>query len=215
MSTTERRKKIDKNQKVFYLVLNSSGYFSTFLFGMLFWAVDAHRELQVLAWGYFAIYVILGLAVRITDNLLLLFRLSVLAALSAFTAMIILTGGVFSPALPLLMIIPMLALFYKPKADRFILLVVIFVIAGVIAYLTDQQIWVKQGIPEAYLELYTICTFAYASLIIFTFIILFRNFVTSTNKKLGSSLKELKLTTQQLIDSGRDIFSRSNTARLL
>ena len=168
---------------------------------MLFWVTGSDLRLQYTALAFFIFFVLLGLAIRVFRNMLFLFRLSILISLVAFTLQIMYTGGIHSPSLPQLMIIPILALFYKPKVDRYILFVLTLIDAGFIAFATEKGVWVSQGIPDIYLTLYTVCAFAYVSLIIFTFIILFRGFVTSTSRKLSQSLDELKRTTQQLIDS--------------
>jgi signal transduction histidine kinase len=190
-----------RNQRLYYLVLNSSGYLSTFLFGMLFLVMGADQRLQQVALVFFFVFIALGLAINITNKLLILFRLSILVSLTAFTLQILLTGGIHSPSMPQLMIIPILALFYKPKFDRYLFLVLTILVGGLIAYLNEHNQWIVQGIPDTYLNLYTICTYAYVSVVIFTFIVLFRTFVTRTNRKLGRSMEELKRTTQQLIES--------------
>lgn len=146
----------------------------------------------------FSIFVVYGVSSFFTQNLLLLFRLSITTALVTFSTQIFYTGGSLSPAVAEFIIPPLLAFFYRPIYDRYIFMALSAICLLVMWRLTSSGLTQDLVLPEYRIQHSMITTlFVFVIVSIFTF--LFRHTLAKKNKKLNESMTDLKTTTQKLI----------------
>ena len=129
-----------------------------------------------------------------------LFRLSIITASLAFYNQVWYTGGISSPAVFEFVIPPLLAFFYRPVRDRYIFMGVSF-LAIISFWPLSVNGYTKDLIPANMEFSHSLfCTvFVFTIVAIFSF--LFRSALVVKNEKLGNSMKQLRETTQKLVES--------------
>lgn len=192
-------KATDQREQGFYLFLMISAYASTLAFGLYYYFIGAY----IIAYSTgiaFTLFCLYGLISFIYPNLVLLFRVSIFTALSAFFVQIFYTGGAQSPSIGELMIIPLLAFFYKPKKDRYYFLAISALCLFAMIPLTSLGI-TENILPHEDRLTNSILANVFVFTIVIVFTFLFRYALVAKNRILGASMKELQETTQKLIQS--------------
>jgi signal transduction histidine kinase len=187
-----------KEQK-FYLLLMVSAYTATLIFGLYYYFIGA----EIIAFSCvvaLGLFVLFGLFSFFKKHLITLFRVTILTAWVIFCVQIFYTGGIASSAVMELVIIPLLAYFYRPVTDRYYFLAVSGVSVVIIWMLTKQG-YTQNLIPTDSETTHGLMTTVFVFSIIALFVYLFRKALISKNKLLGESMSELKDTTQKLVQS--------------
>ena len=117
-----------------------------------------------------------------------------------FCIQIFYTGGITSSAILELIIIPLLAYFYRPVIDRYYFMV-ISGLSIIIFWVLTRQGYTQNLIPVESQTTHSFMTSVFVFTIITIFVFLFRSALTTKNKLLGVSMNELKDTTQRLVQS--------------
>ncbi|MEP5611314.1 MAG: ATP-binding protein [Cyclobacteriaceae bacterium] len=189
----------DKDQQLFYLILMISAYAATLGFSYFYYQVGARfvSYYGLIAFSLFAVY---GVSSFFTQNLLILFRLSILTALVIFFTQTFNTGGSLSPAAAEFVIPPLLAFFYRPVYDRYIFMVLSAICLMTMWPLTTSGLTQDLVLPEFKVQ-HSVITTLFVFLIVAVFTFLFRYTLAKENKKLTESMTDLKTTTQKLIQA--------------
>lgn len=194
-----KRDKIDKRQQGFYLFLMISAYVSTAGFGIFYYFAGV-PVIAFICGGAFLLFVMYGALSFVTPGLVILFRLSIATATAAFYAQVYFTGGLQSAAMPVFIIPPLLAFFYRPIKDRYYFMV--------LSGLSIVSMWpltvhgyASNLLPGSYQNFNAfLCTFfVFAIVIIYAF--LYRGALAKKNKKLSESMRDLQTTSQKLIEA--------------
>lgn len=195
----EKPTRRDRDQRNFYLLLMISAYAATLGFGYFYYntgaAFVAYDALIV-----FFLFVVYGIASFFTERLLFLFRISILTAFVAFYIQIFNTGGSMSSAMAELVIPPLLAFFYRPISDRYIIMTLSAL--GLISMWPLTYYGVTKNILSPEHEIaHSIIANLFVFVIVAVFTFLFRHTLSKKNKLLAHSMSDLKTTTQKLIQS--------------
>lgn len=189
----------DKDQQRFYLFLMISAYTSTLGFGYFYYIAGAELITRN-ALIVFSLFVVYGILSFFTEKLLLLFRLSIATAFVAFFIQICNTGGSLSPAMAEFVIPPLLAFFYRPLYDRYVIMILSALALVLLGYMTANGYTENHLLPEYEIAHGLIATlFVFVIVAVFTF--LFRYTLAKKNKMLNESMTNLKTTTQKLIQA--------------
>lgn len=186
-----------KRQQNFYLFLMISAYVSTLGFGTYYYWLGVEK-VYMPTYAAFILFVIYGIASFYTKKLVWLFRLSIITASLAFFNQVWHTGGTHSPALFEFVIPPLLAFFYRPVRDRFIFMGLSFLVMLSFWPLTHWG-FTQSLLPVGEHNLHGILCGTFVFLIVSIYTVLFRNAISDKNKKLGTSMMQLRDTTQKLI----------------
>ncbi len=189
----------DKDQQRFYLLLMISAYTSTLGFSYFYYLAGAPNITNkgLIA---FALFVVYGVSSFFTQQLLFLFRISIITAFIAFFIQIYCTGGALSPAMTEFVIPPLLAFFYRPIRDRYIFMIISAIALVIMWPLTAYGYTQNLLLPEFEVAHGILATmFVFSIVAVFTF--LFRETLAKKNKMLNESMTDLKSTTKKLIQS--------------
>ncbi len=168
-------------------------------FSLFFYFHDVH---VIFYNGIFCFFLFLsyGIASYFTDNLVWLFRLSVLTAFYAFFFQAFFTGGVLSPALMEFIIPPVVAFFYRPVRDKIYFMSMAVVLASCMWLLSYLGYTKDYFPPECAMEMNVISSFFVYGMIGLYFY-LYRRSLSAKNKELKKSYQELQATSQKLIEA--------------
>ena len=192
-------KKYSVKEQQFYLLLMISAYTATSSFGLYYYVIGA--KLIALACGItFCIFLFFGMMSFLKWGLITLFRVTILTAWLIFVVQIYLTGGITSPAIMELIIIPLLSYFYRPVNDRYYFLS-LSMISLIGFWFVSKQGFYENLIPETSIATHSLLVSLFVFTIIAIFVFLFRNALITKNKELGESMQDLKGTTQKLVQS--------------
>lgn len=195
MKPTQR----DKDQQRFYLMLMISAYTATLGFSYFYYVAGAiHITNNGLL--IFFLFIIYGVSSFFTQQLLLLFRLSISTALAAFFIQIFYTGGSLSPAMAEFVIPPLMAFFYRPVYDRYIFMA-LSIIGLVIMWPLTSSGYTQNLLSPDFEIAHGVLATLFVFIIVAVFTLLFRETLSKKNKKLNKSMTDLKTTTQKLIQS--------------
>lgn len=188
-----------KREQGFYLFLMISAYVSTLVFGGFYYTADI-PQLYLPTFAAFILFVLFGVLSFFSVSLVLLFRLSIVTALAAFFNQVFYTGGISSSGIIEFVIPPLLAFFYRPLSDRFVLMVVSAICLVAMWPLTEWG-YTQNLLPEPMQNAHALlcAVFVFSIVTIYTF--LFRNALVIKNQKIGESMKQLQDTTHKLIQS--------------
>ena len=186
-------------QQSFYLFLMIAAYLITLVFGSYYYILGI-KELYLPTFAAFFLFVILGIVSFFSNNLVLLFRLSILTGTLAFINQVWFSGGILSPGIAEFIIPPLLAFFYRPVSDRFIFMGVCFLILIAFLPLTLLE-YTELLLPPSSHATHAMMCGILVFIVVSIFTVLFRAAIVDKNKKLGSSMTQLRDTTQKLIHS--------------
>lgn len=176
-----------------------AAYATTIGFGSYYYSLGI-KEIYLPTFGAFMLFVIWGISSFFTRDLVWLFRLSIITATLAFVNQVWYSGGILSPGIVEFIIPPLLAFFYRPVSDRFIFmggcLVILISFLPLTLYGYTQSL-----IPESEYPMHAFLCGILVFVIVSIYTVLFRTAIVDKNKKLGSSMSQLRDTTQKLIHS--------------
>lgn len=176
-----------------------AAYLTSLVFGSYYYLLGI-KEIYIPTFGSFVLFVFLGLASFFTNNLVWLFRLSIITATLAFINQVWYSGGILSPAVAEFIIPPLLAFFYRPVTDRFIFMGLCFLI--LIAFLPLTLLgYTESLLPTSAHPVHAVMCGVLVFIIVSIFTVLFRTAIVDKNRKLGNSMVQLRDTTQKLIHS--------------
>ena len=160
-----------------------SAYVSTLVFGGFYYLAEIPR-LYLPTFGAFFLFVLFGILSFFSVSLVTLFRLSIVTALAAFLNQIFYTGGIASSGIIEFVIPPLLAFFYRPLSDRFVLMVVSAICLVAMWPLTEWG-YTQNLLPELMQNAHALlcAVFVFSIVTIYTF--LFRNALVIKNQKIG------------------------------
>ncbi len=189
----------DKDQQRFYLLLMISAYASTLGFSCFYYIAGATHisEKGIIV---FLLFVIYGVSSFFTQQLLLLFRLSIVTAFTAFFIQVFYTGGGLSPAMAEFVIPPLLAFFYRPIRDRYIFMV-LSALALVIMWPLTSYGFTENTLLPGFEVAHGLLATLFVFIIVAVFTFLFRETLAKKNKMLNESMRDLKSTTKKLIQA--------------
>lgn len=188
-----------KRQQSFYLFLMIAAYATTIGFGSYYYQLGV-KEIYLPTFGAFVLFVVYGIVSFFYSNLVVLFRLSIITATLAFFNQVWYSGGILSPGVFEFIIPPLLAFFYRPVSDRFVFMVACFLI--LIAFLPLTHLgYTESLIPDSAYTVHALLCGILVFIIVSIFTVLFRTAIVDKNRKLGTSMSQLKDTTQKLIHS--------------
>jgi signal transduction histidine kinase len=187
-------------QRLFFWIMVVVAYLSTTGYGIFLQSIGANSFLSYVAGSAFLVFLLLGIAFAFTRHRVVLFRIGIFTVAVAFTSLILSTGGIESPAIHHLLIIPILSFFYKPFIDRYIVSGLTMILGIIIGFLTFNGS-VVDSIGKEYQSLFSAVAHFYFFTIFFSFIFIFSYSVRKIHHKLNHSMDELKSTTQKLVDS--------------
>ncbi len=179
-----------------------AAYVITIGYGVFFYIVGASKILTIVAAAAFIIFLILGILYFYVDEKIShLYRIAITTVYFALSGLIILTGGIISPAFPQLLIVVILSFFYKPVRDRYFFAIVTVSTGILIGILTRYDILIENSVPSDHHYRFTLIAYLLLGIVFFAFIFIFSFAVRNAHRKLTNSLIELQATTQKLIDS--------------
>jgi len=191
----------NSRQRYFFVIMTVVAYLATLGYGFFLFWIQASPVLPVIAGTAFVVFLFLGIVFKYSNNHVILYRIGITTVASAFTGLTVYTGGIQSPAFLHLLIISVLSFFYKPFKDRYFFSALTFILAVIISFLSVQNVWVVNSIPDEYQMAFSLISHFFFMSVFFGFVFIFSSAVRRVNRKLNDSLYELKHATQKLIES--------------
>lgn len=191
--------KLKDNQYLFFLITFSIVAVCTigFSFYFSFCGMDQLARITAkLALAYFAL-LILSLFV---SRIVILFRAGLITLIATFCFYTFFTGGIDSPYVFGFIIPSLIPFFYKPHIDRYVFIGISIICVIVQFYLSKHGI-VRSDLNPADKSTHSLVVAIMVFSAVYTYIILLRGVIVRKNKMLRNSLKEIRSTTQKLIES--------------
>lgn len=193
-------KAVLSGERRFFSILIISAYVVTLALGFFYFLNGVTLIVNVAAIA-FTLFIVYGVASLFVARLVWLFRLTILTIHSAFFIHAYFTGGIFSMAVAELLITPILAFFYRPLLDRYIFMIVSLVSIISMWILTFYDKTSNLIVNPEILSINNLIIICFVWAVLMVYTIFYREALARKNKKLGDSIKEIKMTTQKLIQS--------------
>ena len=188
-----------EQQQSFFLFFMCAAFVSSLIFGLFYYLAGSSR-LALVAGSGALLFLLLGGVSFLIKNLVFIFRGGVFAVFLLVFFQTFFTGGATSPTLPEFIIPPLLAFFYRPTRDRYVVMAVSFCAILSFFVLTWSGYTFDDVAEDMKLFHGGFCGL-FVFLIVAVFSVLFRSAIVAKNEKLGTSMKQLQSTTQKLIES--------------
>jgi len=189
----------DESSRRFFFFLLVFSYVMALTFG-IFYHTAGINQLVLLCAIVFLLNIALGVSSFFIENLVILFRLSILIVLAAFSIVTFTTGGVGSPAIAELVTPPLLAYFYRPTKDRYYFMV--FAALLIISFWPLTIYGITMNLMPMEYEMvhsFIVIIFVFSVVTIYSF--LFRKELAKKNRQLFIAMSDQKKTTKKLIQS--------------
>lgn len=163
--------------------------------------IAASKILLSISFGVIAIFFALMFSFRIVSRVRYITYVLIATLFIAYTAQITLTGGIESPVIPQMIIIPMLALVYGVWKDLYILIFLYGMVILIFSVLSFFNVILPYEIPENYMGIFSLLNALFPFVAFISFIPLFRRNVVRSNQELKVAYNKVRSTSKRLLES--------------